>query len=117
VNPDWVAPLVETFTQVSKAVALVAFMSFVGERLAQLLKPAVKPLTSWLQRLAGKAIGAEDGWITMWFALLVQGLVVAATGANPFAPFVARPWTGVVLTILAGAGGSNFWHDIWPSRE
>jgi hypothetical protein len=46
----------------------------------------------------------------------VQGLVVAATGANAFAPFVARPWTGVVLTILAGAGGSNFWHDLWPDK-
>lgn len=116
-NPDWVAGLAEVFGSVAKAVALVTFMSFVGERLVELLQPVVKPLTRWLQSLAGKALGAEDGWITMLFALLVQGLVVAATGANAFAPFVARPWTGVVLTILAGAGGSNFWHDIWPKRE
>ena len=109
--------IAELFGDVAKAVALVAFMSFVGERLVELLKPVFAPLTRWLQVKAGKALSAEDGWVTMLFALVVQGLVVAATGANAFAPFVARPWTGVVLTILAGAGGSNFWHDIWPARE
>lgn len=114
---EWVAPLMEVFAEVARAVALVTFMSFVGERLVELLKPVFEPLTSWAQSLAGVVLGASDGWVTMLFALVVQGLVVAATGANAFAPFVARPWTGVVLTILAGAGGSNFWHDIWPKRE
>jgi len=114
---EWLAPLMEAFAEVARAAALVGFMSFVGERLVQLLKPVVKPLTTWLQALAGQALGAEDGWVTMIFALVVQGLVVATTGANAFEPFVARPWTGALLTILAGAGGSNFFHDIWPTRE
>ena len=116
-NPEWMAELVEVFGSVARAVALVAFMSFVGERLVELFKPVAAPLTRWLQAVAGKRLGAEDGWVLMVFALAVQGLVVAATGANAFAPFVARPWMGSVLTILAGAGGSNFWHDIWPGRE
>ena len=115
-NPEWVAELAEVFGSMAKAVALVTFMSFVGERLVELFKPVAAPLTRWLQKLAGQRLEADDGWVLMLFALVIQGLVVAATGANAFAPFVSRPWMGSVLTVLAGAGGSNFWHDIWPKR-
>lgn len=113
----WLKELAEAFAQVLRALAMVGFMAFVGERLVELFKPAFAPLLTWLEGLATRHLKAEEGWVTMLFALLVQGLVVGASGANAFAPFVARPWVGVVLTILAGAGGSNFWHDIWPGQR
>lgn len=113
----WTAELSEAFASVLQAVATISFMAFVGERLVELLKPVFAPLLDWLQGLASRHLECGDGWATMLFALLVQGLVVAATEINAFEPFVPARWAGVALTILVGAGGSNFVHDIWPGQS
>ena len=102
--------LADLLRSVAQAVAIIAFMILVAERLVEFLKPIFDPGLTWLQA----ALHLPDGWLKMVFAWLVVALIVAATELNIFAPFIPKPWVGRVLTVIFCGGGSNMLHDIWP---
>jgi hypothetical protein len=87
-------------------------MSFVGERVLELVEPILKPFLVWLQ----KRLPVPEGWVMMVFSWLLIGLVVATTEINVFATFIPRPWIGYLLTAVLGGGGANFLHDLWPHK-
>jgi hypothetical protein len=105
--------LAEVFRQIAETVAMVLFMVVVGERLVQFLEPIFKPALNWME----STLHLPDGWSMMVFSWIVVGLVVAATEANVFAPFIPRPWIGQLLTVIFCGGGSNMLHDVWPSGK
>lgn len=88
-------------------VAGLGFFALLIERLVEkFIKPiqAAQPYAAYIALVLGVVLAAG-------FQLDIFTAVAASIGGDAL-----TPWVGIILTGLAIGGGSNFLHDIWPSK-
>lgn len=90
--------------------AFAVFLALINERIIELL---LKPVLEKIDRM-----------IFVPYVAMLTGLVISVVFQvdliTPLAEAVGlqplTPWAGYIVTGLLVGGGSNFLHDLWPSK-